>query len=64
MLIKSVCFKNTLDLLGKSILIQLRDGGAFQFYCNESGIDYIAGYDDQSLNVRIDIKDIEFIMEG
>lgn len=55
-----------LELLGKSLQIHLKSGGAFYFKCteigtNHKGKEWIAGYDEEGLNIRLDINDIAFI---
>ena len=60
----TMLFKETKNLLGKSLRVYLKDGGEFYFYCNEIGVDWIAGFDDESLNLRIDINDIDYIIGG
>lgn len=61
-LVKTIEFKQPTDLLGKAIKIFLKDGGAFHFKVTEAGPDWIGGYDDEGLNLRIEAKDIEFIV--
>lgn len=60
--LKAVLVKDPKNLLGKSLRIFLKEGGKFNFYCNEAGENYIAGFDDESLNLRIAIDDIEFVI--
>jgi hypothetical protein len=62
--IKCMLFKEPANLLGRSLKIFLKDGGAFYFYCNEAGVDYIAGFDDESLNLKIEINDIDYVVGG
>jgi hypothetical protein len=63
-MVKVVSFKKTSDLLGKSLKIYMKDGAKFYFKVTEVGPDYIAGYDDEMMNLRIDLADIDFVMEG
>jgi hypothetical protein len=54
------------ELLGKSLQIHLKSGGTFYFKCTEAGInhngnEWIAGYDEEGLNIRLDVNDIAFV---
>jgi hypothetical protein len=54
------------ELLGKSLQIHLKSGGAFYFKCNEmgeneNGSEWIAGHDEEGLNIRLNINDIAFV---
>lgn len=62
--IKYVMFKEPKNLLGKALKIYMKDGGAFYFRCTGAGVDHITGYDDTSVELRIDIEDIEYILGG
>lgn len=50
------------DYAGLAIKVHLRSGAAFHFKVTEAGHDYTSGYDDESLNLRIDAADIDFIV--
>lgn len=62
--VKMVLFKEPIYLLGRSMRLYMKDGGAFYFYCNGAGVDYITGFDDQGLDLRIDVGDIDYILGG
>lgn len=53
-----------ITLLGKSIKVHLKEGGSFQYKVEECGENYLYGYDDEGLNITIDIDDIDFIIGG
>lgn len=59
---------NPNKILGQSIAVYLKEGGAFRFKVTGSGIsdgkNFIDGYDDEHLNLRIDVDDIDFICGG
>lgn len=52
------------NLIGKSMMIHLKDGGTFNFKCVGHSTDNINGFDEKGLNLRIDLKDIEFALEA
>jgi hypothetical protein len=51
-------------LLGKAIKIYLKDGGAFHFKVTEAGKSYLVGYDEESMELHINISDIDYVSEG
>ncbi|MEK4132039.1 hypothetical protein NYE67_20705 [Solibacillus sp. FSL W8-0474] len=62
-LIQVATYKRTYDLLGKSIRVFLRDGGDFHFKVTGASETSIDGYDEERLNLTIDTKDIEYIID-
>jgi len=62
MRVKVVNYKEPKDLLGKAVAVYLRDGRDFYFKIMECGPDYIGGYDDEGLNQKILLKDIDFVL--
>ena len=50
-----------IHLLGKSVKVFLKEGGAFHLKVTSAGNDYISGYDEEGLNIRVSANDIDFI---
>lgn len=66
--IRVVSYINPADFINKDIKIKLEDGGLFDFkpyglrvYKNETILD---GYDDDGLDLGININDIDYIIGG
>lgn len=51
-------------LLGKAIKIHLKDGGDFHFKVTGAGKSYLVGYDEERMELHINISDIEYVSEG
>lgn len=63
-LIQVATYRTTFDLLGKTIRVFLRNGGKFHFKVTGASETTIDGYDDEGMNLTIDTKDIEYIIDG
>lgn len=50
------------DYLGESIRIHLKQGGAFYFKVTGATRTHLTGYDDEGMNLKVDIADIDFIV--
>jgi hypothetical protein len=61
--LKALTFDKPTDLMGKSLKVYLKLGGAFYFKVNGAGIDYIVGFDDEYNHLRISLNDINFVVE-
>jgi hypothetical protein len=48
--------------LGQSIKVFLKLGGAFYLKVTAAGPDYFEGYDEEGLNLHVDVNDIDFIL--
>jgi hypothetical protein len=53
-----------LKILGSAIKVYLKDGGAFPFRVVGAGKNFIVGYDDEMMDLHINLNDIDFIIEG
>jgi hypothetical protein len=60
--LKNLAYKKPSDFIGKAVKVILKSGAAFHFKVTEAGINYIQGYDDESLDLRIFDCDIESIL--
>lgn len=49
-------------LLGECVDVYLKDGGQFVFKVTECGPNHIGGYDDERMNLHIELVDIDFII--
>jgi hypothetical protein len=52
----------TTKYLGKSVKVYLKTGGSFYLKVVSGGEDWISGYDEESINIRVSFKDIEIIV--
>lgn len=50
------------DLLGKSIMVYLKSGGRFYFKVTGCGPYHMDGFDQERLNLRVDVTDIDYIV--
>lgn len=62
--IKYVNYIDPVKILGKSLRVFLKYGGNFYFKVTAVGGDFVAGYDDEGLNLYIKIEDIDYYLLG
>ena len=53
---------DTTKLLGKSVKVYLKLGGAFNFKVTGIGLKFITGFDEEGMNLLIHLNDIDFIV--
>lgn len=63
-MIRNMEYLEPVQLLSRSLRVFLKDGGKFYFKVTNCGPDYIGGYDDEGLDLQINIVDIDFIIGG
>lgn len=65
-LLKFTTYISPTECLGDSVRVFLKlrasDKETFHFKIMECGEGYISGYDQEGLNLRIDLEDIDFIL--
>jgi hypothetical protein len=54
---------NPLNVLGESIKVFLKAGAAFYFKCTEIKEKHLIGYDQEGMNIVIELSDIDFIVQ-
>jgi hypothetical protein len=60
----SIGGQNMKELLGKSVWVELKQGGIFLFKITGCGNEYITGYDTEGENLVISISDIEQVYKS
>lgn len=63
-MVKTMEYKNPEEVLGKPLKVFLRSGANFNFRAIEAGKDCINGFDDEGLDLQINMADIDFVMGG
>ena len=62
--VKVMQYKDYNHLLGRAVKIHLKCGGSFFFKitgCKQMDETFLTGFDDEGLNITINIKDIDYI---
>ncbi len=59
---KSVLYKVPQNLLGRSVRVYMKEGGSFYFKVTGAGEGYVTGFDDEGVNLRIEMEDIEVVL--
>ena len=61
---RALQFMQPSDFLGKAIKVFLKAGGSFHYKVTGCGPNHLDGYDDEGLNITIQVNDIDYIIGG
>lgn len=64
MTIKVTRYEQERELAGEYIRVHLKNGGHFNLKVTETEPGAITGFDDERINIKVDVKDIDFVLIG